>query len=308
MTVTAATTESTADPQSALAATADPLLAAVSAGVIIHDLAQPLENGMPCSPNHPGFKLSLLRRHGDAMRPGGGSAANEIIVTGGHVGTHIDAFSHASRDGRLYGGHRADEAQRGGRFTVHGVDTITPMVCRGVLLDVAALHGVDVLPAGYGITGEDLRNAARRAGVEPGKGDVCLVRTGWARNWADAEVYLGQRDGVPGVAESGGSWLVEREVRAAGADTTAFEQIQPGTGHLNLPVHGMLLVDHGIHIIEHLCLEGLAEAGAAQFVFVLCPLKIVGGTGSPVRPLAVVSATQAPTAAPGPESATEPQR
>ncbi|MGC1210814.1 MAG: cyclase family protein, partial [Micromonospora sp.] len=72
---------------------------------------------MPCSPNHPGFRMSLIRRHGDMVRPDGGSAANEMIVTGGHVGTHVDALSHVSHDGKLHGGVDAAAAQTGGRFT-----------------------------------------------------------------------------------------------------------------------------------------------------------------------------------------------
>ncbi|MFZ1161791.1 MAG: cyclase family protein, partial [Mycobacterium sp.] len=65
----------------------DTLLAAVAAGVDLVELGQPLFTGMPCSPNHPGFRMTLARRHGDMVRPDGSSAANEVIVTGGHVGT-----------------------------------------------------------------------------------------------------------------------------------------------------------------------------------------------------------------------------
>ncbi|MFB3051808.1 MAG: cyclase family protein, partial [Acidimicrobiia bacterium] len=81
----------------------------LSARVI--DLAQPLHRGMPVSPNHPSFQLALMRRHGDMVRSDGGSAANEIIVTGGHVGTHIDSLAHVSQDGRLHGGVDAESLQ-----------------------------------------------------------------------------------------------------------------------------------------------------------------------------------------------------
>jgi kynurenine formamidase len=77
-------------------------------------------------------------------------------------------------------------------------------------------------------------------------------------------------------------------VRATGAETIAYEQIKPEIGHALLPVHRLLLVEYGIHIIEVLNLSGLAAAGIYEFLFVLTPLRIVGGTGSPVRPLAVV--------------------
>lgn len=269
----------------------DPLLAAVGAGVRVVELGQPFFTGMPCSPNHPGFRMTLARRHGDMVRPDGGSASNEMIVTGGHVGTHVDALSHVSHDGKLHGGVDAADAQRGGAFSRLGAEHTPALLTRGVLLDVAAIHGVDNLPAGYGITAQDLSDAASRAGVSLRRGDVALIRTGWARHFrSDPAVYLGQRDGVPGPTPEAASWLVGAGVVTTGADTTAYEQIAPGAGHSVLPVHRVLLVEAGVHIIEHLDLEQAAAEGLTEFVFVMAPLRIVGGTGSPVRPFAAVTA------------------
>ncbi|ABG03343.1 putative cyclase [Rubrobacter xylanophilus DSM 9941] len=264
------------------------LLEVLEEGVEVFDLAQPLATETPHSPNHPPFRMSLMRRHGDMVREDGSSAANEMIVTGGHTGTHVDALAHVSYRGELHGGVSAEEAQRGGRFRRHGVDAMPPMVCRGVLLDVAALHGADALPGGYGITEEDLAAAARKAGVEVRAGDVALIRSGWGRYFGDAHAFLGHDTGVPGPTEEAARWLADRGVRATGAETIAYEQIKPGVGHALLPVHRLLLVERGVHIIEVMNLAGLAEAGVSEFLFVLAPLKIVGGTGSPVRPLAVV--------------------
>jgi kynurenine formamidase len=268
----------------------DTLLAAVTGGVRLIDLGQPFFTGMPSSPNHPGFRMTLIRRHGDMVRPDGGSAANEIIVTGGHVGTHIDALAHVSHDGHLHGGVDVQDAQQGGRLTAGGAEETPALLTRGVLLDVAAVHEVPVLPPGYGVTADDLKAAARRAGVEVRRGDVALVRTGWARNFEDTETYLGQKNGVPGPTEEAARWLAGIGVRATGADTTAYEQIPAGAGHRVLPVHRVLLVESGIYIIEHLNLEEAAAEGLTEFVFMLAPLPIVGGTGSPVRPVAAVSA------------------
>jgi kynurenine formamidase len=270
--------------------TTDALLAAVQAGVRLIELGQPFFTGMPCSPNHPGFRMTLIRRHGDMVRPDGGSASNEIIVTGGHVGTHVDALSHVSHDGLMYGGVDAAAAQTGGRFQQLGADRTPALLTRGVLLDVAGTQGVDVLPAGYGVTADDLAAAADRAGVRLRKGDVALVRTGWARHFDHADTYLGQADGVPGATTDAGEWLAAAGVVATGADTTAYEQIPAGVGHRVLPVHRILLVQAGIHIIEHLNLEAAAAAGLTEFTFVMAPLRIVGGTGSPVRPFAAVPA------------------
>jgi kynurenine formamidase len=268
----------------------DALLTAVRGGVRLVELGHPHFTGMPCSPNHPGFRMTLIRRHGDMVRPDGGSAANEIIVTGGHVGTHVDALSHVSHDGLMHGGVDAAAAQTGGVFRELGAEHTPALLTRGVLLDVAAARGVDVLPAGYGVTADDLEAAAERAGARPGPGDVALVRTGWARHFDTPSVYLGQQDGVPGATPEAGRWLAEAGVVAAGADTTAFEQIRPGAGHSVLPVHRILLVEAGIHILEHLALETAAAEGLTEFVFVMAPLRIVGGTGSPIRPVAAVAA------------------
>jgi kynurenine formamidase len=267
----------------------DALLTAVESGVRLVDLGHPYYTGMPCSPNHPGFRMTLIRRHGDMVRPDGGSASNEILVTGGHVGTHVDALSHVSQDGRMYGGVDAAEAQTGGLFKKLGAEHTPALLTRGVLLDVAATRGVDTLPPGYGITADDLAAAADRGGVRLRPGDVALVRTGWGRHFDDARTYLGQEAGVPGPTPEAARWLVDSGVVTTGADTTAYEQIQAGAGHRVLPVHRILLVEAGIHIIEHLALEEASRRGLTEFVFVMAPLRIVGGTGSPVRPLAAVS-------------------
>jgi kynurenine formamidase len=281
---------STNSPRTTADVDGDSLVAAVRSGVRLVELGQPHFTGMPCSPNHPGFRMSLVRRHGDMVRPDGGSAANEMIVTGGHVGTHVDALSHVSHDGVLHGGVDAEQAQRGGRFSALGAEHTPALLTRGVLLDVAAAHGVDVLPAGYGITADDLQQAADWVGVELQPGDVALVRTGWARNFDDSQTYLGQEDGVPGPTPEAAQWLVDAGVVTTGADTTAYEQVKPGAGHSVLPVHRVLLVEAGVHIIEHLNLEDAAEQGLGAFVFMMAPLRIIGGTGSPIRPVAAVSA------------------
>ncbi len=268
----------------------DALLEVVQAGLRVFDLGRPMFVGMPQSPNHPQFWHTLPRRHGDMVRPDGGSAANDLIVTGTHVGTHIDALAHVSHQGRLHGGADAAEAGRGGRFSDHGVHTIAPMVGRGVLLDIPAVLGLQACEPAYEITPADLAAAADRQGVAVGPGDVALIRSGWGRRFdISAEAYLGAATGVPGVGEAGARWLADRQVLAAGADTIAFEQLAPGAGHRLLPAHRVLLVEAGVYIVEALALEELAAAGIFELTFVLVPLHLVGATGSPVRPLALVA-------------------
>jgi kynurenine formamidase len=266
------------------------LLGAIDAGVRVYDLGRPMSVGMAQSPNHPEFRMALVRRHGDNVRADGASAASELIVTGGHVGTHIDALAHVSQEGRLYGGLDAAETQAGGRFKALGVETIAPMVCRGWLLDVPAALGLDVCEPAYEITPADLERCCEREGVTPAEGGVILVRTGWGRRFEDKAAYVGHDSGVPGPGEAAATWLASRGPRAVGADSIAFEHLAAGAGHSLLPAHRVLLFEHGVHIIEALALEQLAAAGVHEFLFVLTPLAIVGATGSPVRPLAVVGA------------------
>ena len=245
---------------------------------------------MPVSPNHPAFEMAMIRRHGDVVRPDGGSAANEMIVLGGHVGTHIDAVGHVSHDGLLHGGVEAACVQSNRGLGMLGIDTVDPIVGRGVLLDVAALHGVECLAPAHEVTGDELEGAERSAGVEVREGDSVLIRTGWSAHWDDPDLFRGQAGGAPGPGSEAARWLVERHVRLVGGETIAFEVIRPGAGHATLPVHRVLLVEAGIYIVEAMNLTELAAVGAVEFVLVVAPLKIVGGTGSPIRPIALVDA------------------
>ena len=267
----------------------DALLDAVTGGVEVLDLGRPMFVGMPQSPNHPAYWHTLPRRHGDRNRPDGGSAANDLIVTGTHVGTHIDALAHVSQDGRLHGDVDAFDVQQGGRFMEHGVHTIDPLFTAGVLLDIPAVLGHDACPPGYEITVADLEAAVATQGTDPGPGEVVLVRSGWGPRFdKGADAYLGHDAGVPGVGEAGARWLADTGARAVGADTIAFERLAPGAGHGLLPAHRVLLVERGVYIMEALDLEEVARRRAHRFTFVAIPLRLVGATGSPIRPLAVV--------------------
>ena len=266
------------------------LLQAASSKKRIFDLAVPLENGMPASGAHPPYHMGLVRRHGDKERPGaqGGTSANELFTMGAHIGTHIDALGHWAVDGKIHGGLDATEATKGGRFRQLGADMIEPMVTRGVLLDMPKTLGVERLAPGYGITAEELEKALGNRALN--SGDVALIRTGWQQLYQDHAAFHGGEDGVPGVTGPAAKWLAKHGVKATGSDTNAFDQIVRGPNFLARPAHTILLFESGIHIIEVLNLEELAAAGVEEFLFILTPLKLIGATGSPVRPLAVVEA------------------
>jgi kynurenine formamidase len=250
----------------------------------VYDLGQPYFPGMPHHPNHPPFAFSLTKKHGDVIYPGDVSASNCLFTTGGHTGTHLDALGHVSKKGKVFGNVKASKVQdyRAGLKRV-GIDATPPVVRRGVLLDVAKALGKSVLPAAFPIGSKELEKTARREGVSLKPGDAVLIRTGWAKYWDDVKKYVGHETGAPGVNLDGAKWLVQRKMALTGSDTTAYERAP----YTDLPVHSLLLPAKGIQIIEMLNLEGLAKDKVYEFLFVVLPLKIIGGTASPVRPIAI---------------------
>lgn len=249
----------------------------------VFDLEQLRYAGMPSHPAHtPGFNYFLHRHHARGA-PEARTSASGIVLMPEHSGTHIDALSHQAENLTLHGGvHVDDGVQTSVGFKVHGIDTMAPIVARGLLLDVA---GSKRLAPDVSIGREDLEQAAGRAGVTVGEGDVVLVRTGYGALWSQPEEFLK----APGVSAAGSQWLVERKVRAVGADNVAWDSLGPADPELGvtLPGHLLLLVRAGIPIIENLNLEELASASVHEFGFVCLPLKMRGATGSPVRPIAI---------------------
>src|SRR3954470_14640636 len=251
---------------SSISALVDALL-----GARAYDLEQPRYAGAPIHPVHePGVVLSLHRRHerdGAEARTG----ASALLVMAEHSGTHIDALCHQAYEGRLYGGvDVTPRVQPSVGFTTLGIDTVAPIVRRGVLLDVAA---TGALPAGYAVTPDDLARAA--AGVELRPGDVVLVRLGSGALWADRDAYM--RAG--GLSADASRWLAARRPFAVGADNVAWDLMDEHDPELGpLPGPPILIVQEGIPIIESLFLEELAADGVREFGFVCLPLKFRGGT------------------------------
>ncbi len=230
-------------------------------------LLRPTRRHGPC-----GWRLGL-ERDADDGRP--------------YRGTTLDALAHVSQHGKLHGGRDAVQAQTGGRFSELGVETVAPIFCRGVLLDVAGHRGLPALPAGEPIRADELRAVAAAQGVELPRGGAVLVRSGWASHWGHPPTYLGHDSGVPGPDEGAAAWIASASPRVTAHDSMAYEWVAPGAGHALLPAHRVLLVEHGVHIVENVDLEQLAADRVYEFLFVCLPLKFVGATGSPVRPLAV---------------------
>jgi kynurenine formamidase len=182
----------------------------------------------------------------------------------------------------LHGGVEPVQSYSEG-VTTYGVDSVEPIFRPGVLFDIARLEGVDSLPFDFEVTAEHLA----ACGVTPPNDGIALIRTGWGNHWNDANRFITGGSGAvvrgPGPKKPGAQWLSKHGIFAAGSDTVAFESVP---SHMEVHVH--LLVERGIHIIECLNLETLAATGVKEFLFVALPLKIRGGTGSPIRPVAVV--------------------
>jgi kynurenine formamidase len=258
-------------------------IAAALGAARVFDLEQPRYAGSPIHPAHvPGFNYFLHRQHA-AGGPEARTGASGVVVMPEHSGTHIDALSHQAENLVLHGGVKVDSSiQTSTGFRVLGVETMAPLVARGVLLDLA---GAQRLAPDHSITRTELEHAASQSGVEIRAGDVVLVRTGFGALWGDPPAYLH----AAGVSAEGSRWMVELGVKAVGADNMAWDLMGPVDPELGvtLPGHVLLLVRAGIPIIENLNLEELAAAGIREFGFVCLPLKMRGATGSPVRPIAL---------------------
>jgi kynurenine formamidase len=257
----------------------------------VYDLEQPRFAGMPIHPAHqPGYFYALHRRHRDTWQPdkhGPRSSASGTMTMMEHSGTHVDALCHQANELRMFGGLSVDAEETPAGFKHLGIDTVPPLLCRGVLLDVCGHKGLAVLPAKYGITADDLASCAAAQGTEVRAGDVLLVRTGYGALWyGEEQVYLD----AAGVSKSGTLWAADKGVVAVGADNMAWDvpdERDPETG-ATLFAHVYLLPQKGIYIIENVNLEELARDRRWEFAFVGVPLKFRGATGSPLRPLALV--------------------
>ena len=259
-----------------------------SGPVRVFDLAVRLEHGIPRHPSHPPYSYVLAKEHGQHAYPDGITTAMEMITMGAHVGTHVDALGHIAKDCEVHGGHditRNQSATEG--LAVASVEELPPLIGPGHLVDGPLLFGRDLTPADEIGAAELERWFADRP--EPEAGHIVLVRTGWMRYWPRFDEYLGLQTGLPGVSLSGAEWLSERGILATGSDTMNYEH-KPSVAQVALSVHVHNLVRSGIPIMESLDLEHLAAEGVHDFFFLALPLRIAGGTGSPIRPIAVVSA------------------
>ena len=214
----------------------------------------------------------------------GNSFSNEVIYGGLHQSCHIDALIHAQRHGRVYGGTTVSELLSDFGWARHGMETVPPIVARGVLLDLAAAAHTERLPDETCVSGAAVRAAVERQGVTLREGDAVLARTGKIRQYATDRP--GFERACPGLAGHAAAWLAEQGMVLFGIDATSADPLP--TPNWDDTVHEELLVRRGIHIVENLYLEELARDGVTEFLFLCLPLRLKGATGSWVRPVALV--------------------
>lgn len=216
-----------------------------------------------------------------------GNNNEDIINAPINTGTQIDGLAHMGVDGTFFGGHRGADIQAVGGLKELGIENATPIVTRGVLLDIPALKGVQRLEVGYAITVADIEAAMARQGVETiGSGDVVIFHTGHRRLLEEdrQDEFLSGQPG-PGVAAA--LWLAERGVVAVGGDSGSMEVMPFENPNLLFPVHQTLLAQHGVHILENIATERLAERNWSEFLFIAAPLPITGASSSWINPVAI---------------------
>ncbi len=203
--------------------------------------------------------------------------------------SHIDALCHVALDGALYNGKPSVDVTEEGA-EVNTIEAVkSGLVGRGVLLDLPGLRGVRWLEPGEHVFPEDLEAAERRQGVTVADGDILLVRTGHAMRLRELEPW-DTPNLKAGLHPNTVRFLAERRVAALGSDGNS-DTAPSTTEGIAFPIHALALNAMGLHLIDYLQFEDLLpaceRAGRWEFLFVGAPLRIVGGTGSPLNPIAI---------------------
>ncbi|MCW6509767.1 cyclase family protein [Lichenifustis flavocetrariae] len=216
--------------------------------------------------------------------------ANELVAYSGdsismytHCGTHIDTFNHFGYKGQIFNGFTAQDHLGSRAWQKCGPEKHPPILARGVLLDVAGLHGLATLPPSHAVGAADITGCLKHQGVELRPGDVVLLRTGQMALWPD----MAFTKNTPGLNREGAEFLAKAGAVMIGADNLTLEQT-PSAHDLNFfPVHTYLLAEAGVPILEMAQLDELAAEKLYEFAFFGACIKLRGATGAPMRPVAM---------------------
>ena len=212
-----------------------------------------------------------------------------MISPHGMANTHMDALCHILDRGKMYNGFPASDVLSTGAEKNSILAGEQGIATRGVLLDIAALKGVDWLEPGDAISVADLEAAEERQGVKVRSGDILLVRTGRDTR-RESEGAWPPFDGLAGLLMETLPWIREREVAILGCDGVS-DMIPSNVVDSPLPIHHIIITYMGIHLVDNARLGPLGEACAArnrwEFLLTIAPLRLVGGTASPINPIAM---------------------
>jgi kynurenine formamidase len=265
---------------------------------IIYDLSHNLDQEMPI----PGFHGSFFANTQFTLENGadwhdkylgfmsnGYSAQNMRIAMSDHSGTHIDQLNHvgikqANGEYLIYNGTSNSEVIDTFGTKKLGIENMPPLITRGILIDVAGFKGVENLEAGYAIQPQELDQAIASQKIEVRKGDTVLVHTGWGRFWNDAAKTL---SGEPGLGKACAQWAVDHDIVCWGCDQFATDPLPFEFEGEALPMHLEMLTKAGIRLMENIDMTEIVQKKVYEFCLFAAPLKIKGGTGSPIRLLAI---------------------
>lgn len=256
--------------------------------------ADGVQVGQPAGRYNPILTFTALSER-DKMAPGVWAGTDDLVTVSTCAGTHIDALSHISYDGQLYGGRPTSTIGAASGATWCGAERLPQIVTRGILLDIPRTLGVDRVEPGHSVTADQLDAALHRVAITTEPGDVICVRTGdigWYHDGDRRRYACGVDWKTVGLGLSCVEWFRDRDVAGAFVDTYTYEVMPPESGNWDdlLCVHMVQLRDMGLLQGQNWDFEALAadcaEDGVAEFLLVAAPEPIVGATSAPVVPVA----------------------
>lgn len=235
------------------------------------------------------FSITVLQ----PGQAGGGSLGptrttyNDDIINGWvGVGSQLDGFGHAGIDNLYFNCNKAADFTMPDGLKKLGIEKLPAIATRGVLLDMAAYFGVDIVKEGTAFNRAEIEGAMKRQGIRSiEKGDVVLFYTGWQKLLGkDNQRFISVN---PGLGREGAKYLASLEVAMVGADTANFEVIPFEKDAGIYEVHQILLALNGIHILENMNTEEMVRDRAWEFLFTLGPARITGGVQAIINPIAI---------------------
>jgi kynurenine formamidase len=266
----------------------------VKTGTVV-DLGRVLDEDTPKFPGRYWHQTADVSPHSTNLRRtdnvGKGWGKNEInwiteIQAGTfQVGTQLDSIGHIQIGDRFYNGWTTKDVVESWGLNRFGMETVPPIVTRGVLVDVAAYKGVERLAKGYVITVADIEGALKKQGVEIRQGDAVLFHTGWGSLWGrDNGEFL---SGEPGPGLALVQWLYEKRIALTGCDTWSYGPVPGEDPERPFLVPQTMYVKLGLFGLENLATEELAKRKVYEFMFTLTHGKTKGSTAAIIAPAAV---------------------